>query len=82
MAVTHVNVKMVLVEVVEVQMVASIWMSVRLFIIRARDMLFVLMIMVYMNVNVSMDTLVMAWSAMMLTSVSVGFIVVPYIVTV
>ena len=82
MAVTHVNVKMVLVEVAEVQMVASIWMSVRLFIIRVRDMLFVLMIMVYMNVNVSMDTLVMAWSAMILTSVSVGFIVVPYIVTV
>ena len=82
MAVTHVNVKMVLVEVVEVQMVASIWMNVRLFIIRVRDMLFVSMIMVYMNVNVSMDTLVMAWIAMILTSVSVGFIVVPYIVTV
>jgi len=82
MAVTLVNAKMVLVVVVEVQMVASIWMSVRLFIIHVRDMLFVLMITVYMNVNVLMDILAMGLNAMILTSVSAGFTVVPYKVTV
>ena len=82
MAVTHANVKMVLVVVVEVQMVASIWMSVRLSIIHVRDMLFVLMTTVYMSVNVLMDILAMGLNAMILTSVSLGFTVVPYKVTV
>ena len=82
MAVTHANVKTVLVVVVEVQMVASIWMSVRLSIIHVRDMLFVLMTTVYMSVNVLMDILAMGLNAMILTSVSLGFTVVPYKVTV
>ena len=78
MAVTLVNVKMVLVVAVEVQMVASIWMSVRLFIIHVRNMLFVLMTMVYMSVNVLMDILAMGLNAMILMSVSLGFTIVPY----
>ena len=78
MAVTHANVEMVLVVGVEVQMVASIWMSVRLSIIHVRDMLFVLMTTVYMSVNVLMDILAMGLNAMILTSVSLGFTVVPY----
>ena len=82
MAVTHANVEMVLVVGVEVQMVASIWMSVRLSIIHVRDMLFVLMTTVYMSVNVLMDILAMGLNAMILTSVSLGFTVVPYKVTV
>ena len=63
-------------------MVASIWMSVRLSIIHVRDMLFVLMTTVYMSVNVLMDILAMGLNAMILTSVSLGFTVVPYKVTV
>ena len=82
MEVTHVNVKMVLVVLVEVQMVATIWMSVRLFIIHVLYMLHVSMIMVYMNVNAFLDTLVMDSNAMILTSVSLGFIIVPSIVIV
>ena len=63
-------------------MVASIWMSVRLSIIHVRDMLFVLMTMVYMSVNVLMDILAMGLNAMILMSVSLGFTIAPYKVTV
>ena len=82
MAVIPVNVTMVSADQVEVKMDALTWTNVRPFITRVLFMLYAITIMVYMNVNVLLVSLVTGSIALIWTNVHLDFINVLFTVTV